>query len=69
MTCFAKRTGKDEVRRLADLLADLELPERVDSCLGLMALVAVQMIRSSPQDAAASMHQLARMMEASDEPV
>lgn len=63
MTCFAKRTGKDEVQRLADLLADLEIPDHTDAALGLMALVAVQMIRSSPQDAAASMHQLARMME------
>lgn len=66
MTCFAPRTGKDELLRLADLLEDMEIPDRCDACLGLLALVAVQMIGSSPQDAAASMFQLARMMEGFD---
>ena len=63
---FAKRTGKEELRRLSEMLADIEIPQRLDGCLGLMALIGVQMLCSSPQDAAASMHQLARMMEGTE---
>lgn len=63
---FAKRTGKEELQRLSDMLADVEVPQRLDGCLGLMALIGVQMLCSSPQDVAASMYQLARMMEGNE---
>lgn len=62
MACFAKRSGKEEIRRLADMLADVEVPERCDAALGMMALIAVQMLCASPGDAAGSMFQLARLM-------
>lgn len=63
---FAKRTGKQELQRLCEQLEDHDLPERLDGCLGLMALIGVQMLCSSPQDVAASMYQLARMMEGNE---
>lgn len=63
MACFAKRSGKEEFIRLAETLADVEIPDKLDAVFGLVALMMMQALCASSQDMSASMFQLARLMQ------